>query len=183
MENTVLEKLWAVAQEEAEKSGSKQRSAFGEIGLFLEMPPTNWGYYPTPTNTSTFASTLGDSVHYGLLHFNGEIAEASPVIMTVPCNDDKPNFVLGESLLEFLCLGCKVGYFGLEQLAYRWEDTIGLLSSDGHRYRESGKADKLEKLNVLTQAFSLKPWEEVQKRLEKLHETYHPLLKLPPKDW
>ena len=164
MANTILDKLWTVAQVEAEKHNMKPESVFSEIGLFLEMPPINSGFYPTPINTSTFASTGGDSVHYGLLHINGEIVETSPVIMTVPCSSRNSNLVVGENLLEFLCLGCEVGYFVLEQLAYNQEDTVDFLSHSDHPDREEYE-DNQEDLALLIKAFSLKPWEQMRSRL------------------
>ncbi len=178
MANTSLEKLWTLAQIEADKSSAKPEYVLGEIGLFLEIPIHNEGYYPTPVNTSTFASTHGDSVHYGLMHIDGEVTDSSPVIMTVACNyGGQTNFVLGEYLVDFLCLGCEVGYFSLEELAYRRNDFIDYLS---HPDREECEADDQELLDVLRQSLSLKPWGGVQERLEQLHEKYHGLLELPP---
>ena len=177
---TVLEKLWTIAQTEAEKHNTKSEYVFSDIGLFLLTPPTNSGIYPTPINTSTFAETRGDSVHYGLLHINGKVTENSPVIMTVPCSCDKPNFVLGENLLEFLCLGCEVGYGMLEQLAYGWEDMVDYLSRPDHPEREDRDEDAQENLDILTNTFYLKPWKQVQGRLEQLDEKYRGLLELPP---
>ncbi len=180
MAHLVLDELWAVAQQEAEKHGTKQEYAFGEIGLFLEIPITNWGYYPTPINTSTFASTHGDSVHYGLFHVDGTVTDESPVVMTVPCNSEQHNFILGESLTEFLCLGCEVGYFSLEQLAYGWQNMVDYLSRADHPNREENDEDDQNSLNVLIQAFALKPWQQVGERLSQLHDEYHELLVLPP---
>ncbi len=180
MANTSLEKLWMLAQIEADKRCTKPEYVFGEVGLYLKIPPVNQGYYPTPINTSTFAETQGDSVHYGLMRINGNVADSSPVIMTVPCNyGGQTNFVLGENLLDFLRLGCEVGYFSLEQLAYRRDDFIDYLS---HPDREECEAGDQELLDVLRQSLSLKPWGSVQERLEQLHEKYHSLLELPPGD-
>jgi len=117
-----LERLWAMADREAERTGPL--FDLGCIGLHLQRPLSNAGYNFTPTNSSTFAGTGGDGVHFGLLHINGEVSDDSPVVMTVPMMFEEANVVLGENLLEFLRLGCQVGYFDLEQLVYDKQEAI-----------------------------------------------------------
>lgn len=179
MVNVSLEELWALAEAEATKRGAEADYVFGEIGLFLEMPAKYAGYYPTPTNTSTFARTGGDYVHYGLMQVGDALTDASPVVMTLPFSDNH-NVVVGESLWDFLCLGCEVGYFGLEQLAYQRQKTLDLLERADHPERFETTMERRDLLAVLTQAFALKPWEAVEARLDLLHQKYHGLLKLSP---
>src|SRR5687767_64611 len=81
-------------------------SVFDPVGLILQIPPGRRDYHCTPLNSVTFASTGGDGVHFGFLHVEG--CSLSPVVMTVPMSDVH-NFVVGESLFEFLCLGAKRG--------------------------------------------------------------------------
>jgi hypothetical protein len=76
--------------------------------------------FTTPKNSLSFASTGGDDVHFGLVAVNGKFGDASPVVMTVPMAGDNPeelNFIVGETLRDFLCLGCERGFFDLEKLA------------------------------------------------------------------
>ncbi len=44
----------------------------------------NFGYWCTPSNSITFATTGGDGVHYGLLDIGSGFNDESPVVMTVP---------------------------------------------------------------------------------------------------
>jgi len=58
----------------------------------------------------------GDRVHFCLLEVAGQLTEESPVVMIVPCNPDEPRLVVGDTLRDFLALGCTTGYFFLEHL-------------------------------------------------------------------
>lgn len=48
-----------------------------------------------------------------------------------------PNLVVGESLWEFLCLGCRFGYFALEQAVYRPEEKLAALAMGEFREHSS----------------------------------------------
>lgn len=73
--------------------------------------------------------------------------------MTLPCADEA-NMIFGESFREFLAIGCRSGYFSLEQLTYQREEYIHFLES--HRYEED--ADDSEKINLkkIESTFDLK---------------------------
>lgn len=198
-----LNRLWRLAEQEAQRTGEAPNSVFGEIGLYLERPLSNFGYDSTPVNTSTFASTGGDGVHYGLLHLDGEVRDNSPVVMTVPMMFEAPNLVVGESLVEFLCLGGQVGYFDLEQLVYNERDAIDHITHPQSWADEiKGWVDQNEAygfdaavggighfvesmrlrrslLDALSVEFLLKPWDNIEARLHELNEKYLPLLALP----
>jgi hypothetical protein len=198
-----LLKFWDVAEREAQKGSSTFDSVFGDIGLYLQRPLSNLGYNSTPINTSTFATTGGDGVHYGLLHLNGEVRDNSPIVMTIPMMFEKGNLIVGGNLSDFLCLGCQVGYFDLEQMVYdekeavrnighpqTWAEEIKTWIDENEAYgfdaaaRSIGRfveivRQRRELLDVLTSEFSLKPWPQVQARLDELNTTYLPTLKLP----
>lgn len=198
MSHALLEKLWAVADAEAARSGEDASLMFEPIGLWLERPLGRLEYCSTPLNSSTFAETGGDGVHYGLLHVGGEIRDESPIIMTVPMAGR--NVIVGRDLHEFLCLGCELGYFPLEQLVYEREETIHLLGraeavwqnrfrddedfyrSHPDRASELGVRLRREQslLNLLRAEFGLKPWEGVSERLTDLQDQHLPLLELAP---
>jgi hypothetical protein len=83
-----------------------------------------------------------------------------PVVMTVPMMFDAPNHVLGEDLREFLSLGCRVGCFGLEQLAYRRDETVAAI--------QAAEATSDPLLLALTRELDLRPWSDVAGRLSEL---------------
>src|SRR5258705_9250050 len=89
-----------------------------DMGLILSRAPEEVRSPETPKNSIAFASTGGDGVHYCLLAVEEQITEQSPVVMVVPCNSKKSQLIVGESLSDFLSLGCVIGYFFLEQLVY-----------------------------------------------------------------
>src|SRR5688572_19385617 len=103
----LLHHLWNLAVQQAQESGELPNHVFGAIGLYLVDPRTFPVFFPTPKNATVFARTGGDGVHYSLLHLDNEATDLSPVVMTVPFFGTSPNVIVGETFLEFLCLGCK----------------------------------------------------------------------------
>jgi hypothetical protein len=183
-----LNQLWRLADEEAQRNNTESQYVFLSIGLRLHRPLNNAGYKSTPINTSTFASTGGDGVHYGLLHLNGNISDDSPVVMTVPMNWDNPNLIVGKNLTDFLSLGCQTGYFALEQLVYDKQETVAWLENPEKTWEKNNLTDasRIEKyrlkqnlLDFLTRKFGLKSWDNIEQRLAQLQQQYLPLLKLP----
>lgn len=149
-------------------------SSFGEIGLYLcpnfDYPP----YASTPRNAATFASTGGDGVHFGFL-FGGEFdGVEAPIVMTVPMNFDLPNVIVGGSLEEFLSLGCRTGYFSLEQIVYDPKNTILELQT-GEHYPDMTE-EEIKLLTLIFDEFGSKPWQNPEERLEQLRSEYHALL-------
>jgi hypothetical protein len=86
-------------------------------GLILEIPPKSAYYWCTPKEALTFACTGGDGVHYSYLSSDSLSPGVLPIVMTLPAND-RHNYLVAESIEEFLGLGYHVGWFALESIAY-----------------------------------------------------------------
>jgi hypothetical protein len=163
----------------------------GSIGLHLDSNLTNGGYYCTPVNTSAFAWTGGDGVHFSFTHIEGKVSDQSPVVMTVPMNfgSDSINMIVGSDLVDFLRLGCVTGYAALEELSY---DQDKFLTGGFVDYRKiwashsgfdtSTEAEDAALLRLIIAEFSLTPWDNVEAHLEQLKQQYLPALQLPPDD-
>jgi hypothetical protein len=161
-----LTKLWKIAESIAKKRQDPS-DVFANIGLFLHKSPPH-PYDSTPKGSITFASTGGDGVHYGLLRIGDE---AMPVVMTVPMNFDNLHMIVGEDIVDFLSLGCRVGYFSLEQLTYDYQQSIDWLESHSD-YGEALATDERRLLHVLCEEFGLLPWKGVDKKLQRLNAKY-----------
>lgn len=176
-----LGRLWALTDQPLAEGGAAYSSHFDEIGLLLSLPlkPSEYGWC-SPTNVLRFAETGGDGVQFGLLLLDGTLSEDSPVIMMVPrAMGDRTNFVVGENLCDFLALGCRRGYFILEQLAYRPDWLLSELADE--EYGEDMSDDQKQLLGSLSVAFGLNSWgERVASRLKWLEDEYFDLLALPP---
>src|SRR6188474_787344 len=96
----------------------------GAIGLFLLDPPKNAGYRQTPMNSVTFASIGVDGIHFGSVTDGDEFNPESPIVVTIPMAFDDPNYIVGETLHDFLCLGCFHGYSNLGNLHLNLEATL-----------------------------------------------------------
>jgi len=173
--------LWSLAVELAPTTGHGARfgpaSTFdcSSVGLLLEVNEGRYGYDSTPLNADTFAHTGGDGVHFSLLILPERSPEDFPVVMTVPMAETC-NFIVGGNLAEFLSLGCRYGYFALEQLAYFRDRTIEQIESELHADGESGSRDGL--LGVLRDRLRLESWRNVRARLNELHTLFHPFVRL-----
>jgi hypothetical protein len=183
-----FQKLWQLAIREAINQDIKPENVFGDIGLYLVYPPLHNNphrYDCTPINSSTFGDTGGDGVHFGLLHTSELLHENSPVIMTVPMNfSAERNWILGADLLEFLALGCQVGFFFLEQIAY----TRTRMNESQKRYPinfsdfEPISLEDRVLLDVIAREFPLKPWPVLTERLDELEMAFHSLIQLDMED-
>ncbi len=160
-----LEKLWKLTGVSRTSFGENENIYFDPIGLILLKEPVNWEYWCTPTNSVTFATTGGDGVHFGFLCNDGQPTDKTPIVMTLPCADT-PNIIVGENFKEFLALGCRTGYFDLEQIEYQPESHIPYL--DSHTYSEEAMSNEIEMLNAIENEFSLKPWKNHKARLSEL---------------
>jgi len=146
-------------------------AVFLPIGLRLDDPAGPVivsDYAATPAGAIPFASTGGDGVHFSIV----PTADAWPVVMTAPMAFTTPNHVVGGDLLEFLALGCRVGYFSLERLAYSWgrQDLINMLQTTTEPVPDPHEQSLLE---ALTTEFDLEPWHDVETRLAELQATCH----------
>ena len=129
----------------------------------------------TPINTLAFARTGGDDVHFGMLSIDGVFGDASPIVMTVPMADKDPmncNFIVGETLHDFLCLGCVHGFFSLEKLAYPWKTEL----FTEHERPEEPSDDQIN-YERFRSAFTLSRWSEIEQRQKDLDSRYKPKLK------
>lgn len=183
MTNQALDKLRKLAKQESRNTGCHSDQAFDDIGLNLLEPAGQFGYDATPLHTSTFACTGGDGVHFSLVHIDGMVTDDSPVIMTVPDGFEHRNIVVGSNLIEFLCLGCEIGYFPLEQLAFQFTETVEWLKNPSLWHAAAGYApddsrllDEVRLLAVMRREFSLRPWQKIEERLFQLQIEYLPWL-------
>jgi len=181
----LFERLRQLDQEVARQFPDAMFPGVWTVGLRLDEKPDASRYtHHTPLNCRTFASTGGDGVHFSFLVRDGLVREESPVVLTVPCA--AANLVVGENLFDFLSLGSRRGYFGLEQLAYapkvaeevytnpdwqpsdRWHKSVGFVTDEAER----------GVLELLTSEFGLRPWPSPT-RFAILQERYAESLELP----
>jgi hypothetical protein len=89
--------------------------------------------------------------------------------MTVP---GAPNLVVGESVREFLALGCEASFFALSVLA--WDEWVEL--NDPHDRRAglvpSDYEPAITTLADLRAELDISPWTDVPRRLVELHQRY-----------
>ena len=173
---TALQKFDAAHQNHA--------ATLSDVGLILLQPPERAWCDDTPKSGHIFATTGGDSVHFCLLEIAGRVTEESPVVMVVPCNSDAPRLVVGDTLRDFLSLGCTIGYFCLEQLVYDFEKTLGYLFdydafTRHNYYGEEPLEDDLEDLAAqrallasLTKEFGLSRWPDARAKLDALQKKW-----------
>ena len=169
------EDLWDFA-EQFWQSGDRAKplwSIFDPIGI---LPCDNGltTYAPFPKIAHLFASTGGDGVHFSLLRQGKSSSLAGlPVIMTVPMAFEQANWIVGANIHEFLCLGCRTGYFSLEGIAYdysRDQEILGLAET------YEPEQDQVPILSALRERFGLQPWDEIPNRIAELQELYRPHL-------
>lgn len=154
--------LWAVAEQEGQRTDEDPRYVFEDIGLMLQPPgePLSVTYDATPRDAVTFAATGGDGVHFSASHG----ASAVIIVMTVPMQFDRPNVVVGSTLREFLSLGSEAGFFWLEQLAYSYSATVAALAAG-----PTAENDVAEQhLALLRERLALMPWPDPEARLYEL---------------
>lgn len=171
--NEYLENLWLLSGSKRSNFSEPENMYFDPIGLVLFKDLKNMGYWCTPVNTTTFATTHGDGVHFGFLNSPEGISEKSPIVMTLPCADTS-NVIVGENFLDFLSLGIRAGYFELEQIEYQPREHIKFL--DSQQYQEDIEEVEMELLNLIESRFSLKPWSNHSARLAELQLKYLALL-------
>jgi hypothetical protein len=159
----------------------------GDLGLILRPELERWHYHCTPLNCWTFAGTGGDGVHFSLVAIDDAVRENSPVVITAPAAFPGRNFIGGENLLDFLCLGMYRGYFCLEQLAYDPQRTLRACtdpswqpSQDREFAMGFGVSEHQGRLlALLVKSFGLRPWSGPG-RFEALQARYAGSLGLPP---
>jgi len=148
------------------------------FGLYLIDPPAPYDSYVTPTNSLSFAGTGSECVHFSLLTSDGKISDASRVIVTVPEAGGDPwntNFVVGNNLHEFLCLGCQWGFGVLEYLPFDWAFAIDGLTNGSDSFELYD--EEIAELKRYRQALNLEPWSDVGRRLKDLQSDKRTVLR------
>jgi len=164
-----LDRLWRLTGQNRVTFKETQTLYFDAIGLILLKDIQNFGYWCTPTNTLTFATTGGDGVHFSFLSDDEAVDDNCPIVMTIP-NADMPNMIVGENLLDFLSLGYRCGFFNLEQIVYNFKKQVALL--DTKEYPKDMEAKEIELLKTIENEFLLKPWDNHISRLHQLRQKY-----------
>lgn len=176
----LLQKLIAIELEVEQRFQDPWRVSSGLscLGLGFKGPKTRGGY--SPGNSRPFAHTGGEGVRFSFLNLPDLSPEEGPVVMTRPGCFHEPNTLVGESLFEFLCLGCRCGYRLLEYLGegldvsrrlydLMVEDDPG--AEDLARYQQ-------DVLDYLVERLNLEPWADVPSRLAELEVMYGQHLEL-----
>jgi hypothetical protein len=149
----------------------------GFIGLDLIDPPERENE-TAPLNSIAFASTGGDDVTFSLLATpSGSFNDGSRVVLTVPHASGSVwdrNFVVGESLYEFLCLGCVSGYDLLESLAYDWDAVVADLGEPDEDEDDPRAATTLREMR---RNLDLSAWDCIEPRLTELQAGVRVLFK------
>ena len=143
-----------------------EEHSLNEVGLIAD----DFAGYATPANAEVFARTGGDGVHFTRL-----TDSAQPIVMVVPMKYPDPYVVVGQSLHDFLRLGCRCGYFGLEQLVYDWKETVDWI-------REGDDREDYPQLAKLAEHFKLEPHADPASHLVSLRDRYLKLA-VPPPDY
>lgn len=148
----------------------------GAIGLFLHDPPKNAGYRSTPANSVTFASIGVDGIHFGSITDGDVIDPMSPVVITIPMAFEAPNYIVGQSLYDFLCLGCRHGYSNLGNLHLNFEATIDYYQNPPNDFYDERSSDILQSM---TDELSLASWPDVRGHFSDLQSRLMPMLRMP----
>jgi len=122
-----IEDYWRVLDKIKSSWGKNVYKHIDYCGLEPIRPLENFGYFCTPKNTLTFATTGGNGVHFGIIIGKNSNSTKGAIVMTVPMAEIN-NIIVAEDLEEFFSIGYYVGWFVLEQLAYNLKDTIDYYS-------------------------------------------------------
>jgi hypothetical protein len=161
VELPLLGQLYRFEEKSARGSGLYRVTDLHGIGLILQDELKTGGYWCSPKNALTFASTGGDGDHYSLLIRDGRIDDKSPVVLTRPAEGTQ--HIVGESLHDFLCFGMHGGYFQIIR-----EPAAGRVRGEGgHWFYDDVEEDHRLVLQKLAKELKLKPWSERDRR-EKL---------------
>lgn len=152
-------------------------------GIFLHRPPLHAEpvYRRSPINAVQFANTGGDGVFYSFLAPDGEWSDDSPVLVTFPASplNDRPSYVVGKSLRDFLRLGRHLGYFSLgdHAVASLRGDRIATRLLESGRDAEWIDPDQSRQLGALAKRFRLSLMKDVRRQLLKWQKQFLPLVK------
>lgn len=181
----LLDKLRAVETEVSAQFTDRhgRPESLDAVGLILDAHLDDHRYdHCTPLNCRTFAGTGGDGAHFSLLVQEGAITESSPVVVTAPDAFGMPSVAVAESLFDFLCLGCRKGYFGLGYVPHAPEQTLKeYVGPDGELPVTDYIIDdhQHDVMTCVRDRLGLKPWTD-WRRFQATHSRYGPLLRYPP---
>jgi len=139
-------------------------------------------------NSKCFGGTGGEGVHFSFICEEDDVNfDNLPVIVTIPCAFDRPNFVVGANLYEFLCLGCHRGFFALEQLGHQLDKTLRVYATPSWQAKTHEEAwvglDVDETtgmvLEFIRHQMGLWQWPRLRTRFSKLQQEFLPRLRLP----
>lgn len=182
----LLERLRQVNADAARRFPRRHDAGLGSLGLILDRELDQSRYsFCTPLNCQTFAHTGGEGVHFSFLLQDGMVRENCAVVLTIPAMFGQ-NFVVGENLFDFLCLGVHRGFFALEQLAYYPELTLEVFTNPNWQPTESWHGsvgfvpgeENRRLLVFMASELELRPWPDAA-RFALLQERYGGLLELP----
>jgi hypothetical protein len=148
----------------------------GAIGLFLYDPPKNAGYRSTPVNSITFASIGVDGIHFGSITDADVVDPMAPVVLTIPMAFEDPNYIVGNTLYDFLCFGCRHGYSNLGNLHLNFDATIDHYQNPPDEFYDERSPDILQ---TLSDELSLAPWSDVRGHFLALQSRFIPTLRMP----
>ncbi len=159
-----IDDLLSFEQTYREKVGDEScDEAFYRIGLTLELGSELRDCWCEPINVVTLADTHMDGAHFALMRSEDEPVLYGPVVLVAPDSSERPHVIVGDSLREFLCLGCYTGYnFG--ELPHNPEVVIKSI--------EQATEPRHELLSDLCERFELAPWIGVAARLVELQDLY-----------
>jgi hypothetical protein len=156
------------------------------LGIRLEELNSlaNGGYYCTPTNTLMFASTGMDGEHFSFIVRDDAIDSDSPIILTMPCNDDgNTNVVVAKDFRTFLCLGLRHGFFALGEFAYHPQEAIHVYTTvhwtpteEHHFFLYVPNEQQRTVLTFIANSLNLQPYTYTVDEFTDLQNRFMPLL-------
>lgn len=168
-----LKELIVIRKDLANEIKNEFPDLFFDYAGIIPIEGEDSKYDCTPINTTIFAMTGGNGVHYSVLELSEII---NLVVMTVPMNFGNSikdyNIILSENLVEFMSLGYYNGWFYLEQLFYNFEKTINLYSGKNKDEEYLSDGDK-KFVKKLINKLSLVHRPVNSKRLKELEEMYY----------
>jgi hypothetical protein len=171
-----VDDLWRVHDVIAERFPHEYLDlGLGAIGLFLHRNPANAGYPSTPKSSVTFASLGVDGIHISSLTSGADVDPNAPVVLTTPMEFDAPNRIVGRTLHDFLCLGCRHGYTYLANLAVHPDATVGYFSKPPTEFLDDRAPAILE---VVSETWALSPWTDVPGHFTELDNDFGPLIRV-----
>ena len=168
-----IEDFWRIDDLIKAKWGRKFYQYIDYCGLEPVRPLVHDGYFCTPKNTLTFATTGGNGVHFGIITDTNSNETSGPIVMTVPMADTK-NVVVAEDLNEFFSLGYYVGWFALEEIVYDLDETVDYFSKPDKEITQEKNAF----LEIIRKEFTVHHIPLSKVRLDELEKTYLSILEI-----